>query len=181
MSTPEPPPGSADWPWNPGGEPGEPDQPPYVPVSPLLPDDPPRVDGFWLDARLSATPAGIAFTAHDEQNQPAMVLLLSEGAADDAAARSRFAGEINGLHIDTVLARGGQGQDTGRLRRKFRTDENDPATPDLRPVAPWAALGYDGARHYVGTALASGPPIATGLRAVSRLSAPPPSPSRSTR
>jgi hypothetical protein len=144
MSTPEPPSGSSDWPWNPGGEPGGPDQPPYVPVSPLLTDDPPRVGGFWLDARLTATPAGIAFTAHDEQNQPAMVLLLSEGAAADAAARSRLAGEINGLHIDTVLARGGQGQDTGRLRRKFRNDADDPATPDQRPVAPWAALAYDG-------------------------------------
>jgi hypothetical protein len=144
MSTPEPPPASSDWPWNPGGEPGDPDQPPYVPVSPLLPDDPPRVGDFWLDARLGATPAGIAFTAHDEHNRPAMVLLLSEGAAADAAARSRFAGEVNGLHIDTVLARGGQGQDTGRLGRKFRSDENDPATPDQRPPAPWAALAYDG-------------------------------------
>ena len=145
MSTPEPPPGSSDWPWSPGGDAGAgPDQPPYVPVSPLLPDDPPRVGGFWLDARLSATPAGIAFTGHDERNQPAMVLLLSEGAAADAAARSRFAGEINALHIDTVLARGGEGQDTGRLRRKFRANENDPVTPDQRPTAPWAALVYDG-------------------------------------
>ena len=143
MSTPEPPPGSSEW--TPGGQPvGGPAQPPYVPVSPLLPDDPPRVGGFWLDARLSATPAGIAFTAHDEQNQPVMLLLLSEGAAADAAARARFSGEVNALHIDTVLARGGQGQDTGRLGRKFRGDENDPATPDPRPAAPWAALTYDG-------------------------------------
>ena len=145
MSTPEPPPGSSDRPWPSGGAPdGGPEQPPYVPVSPLLPDDPPRVGGFWLDARLTATPAGIAFTAHDEQNRPAMLLLLSEGAAADAAARSRFAGEINALHIDTVLARGGRGQNTGRLARKFRGDENDPATPDQRPAAPWAALAYDG-------------------------------------
>ena len=42
---------------------------------------------FWLDARLSATPAGIAFTAHDAANAPAMVILLSEGAAADAAAQ----------------------------------------------------------------------------------------------
>src|SRR3712207_222863 len=145
MTTPEPPAGSSDWPWSAGGDAGGgSDQPPYVPVSPLLSDDPPRVGGFWLDARLSATPAGIAFTAHDEQNQPAMVLLLSEGAAADAAARARFAGEINALHIDTVLARGGQGQDTGRLGRKFRSDEHEPASPDQQPVAPWAALAYDG-------------------------------------
>src|SRR5918998_6377714 len=144
MSTPEPPGGPADQPWTPGGGPGAPGLPPYVPVSPLLPDDPPRVGGYWLDARLSATPAGVAFTAHDEQNTPVMLLLLSEGAAADAAARARFAGEINSLHIDTVVARGGEGQDTGRLGRKFRSDENDPAAPDQRPSAPWAALAYDG-------------------------------------
>ena len=144
MSTPEPPGGPADQPWTPGGGPGGPDLPPYVPVSPLLPDDPPRVGGFWLDARLSATPAGVAFTAHDEQNTPVMLLLLSEGAAADAAARARFAGDVNALHIDTVVARGGQGQDTGRLARKFRSGENDPDAPDHRPAAPWAALAYDG-------------------------------------
>ena len=146
MSTPEPPPGSSDWPSSQSGESGGgPDQPPYVPVSPLLPDDPPRVDGFWLDARLSATPAGIAFTAHDEQNQPAMVLLLSEGAAADAAARARLAGEINGLHIDTVLARGGQGQDIGPDGTEVpsaRTTTRQ--TPDQRLVR---ALGGAGLRR----------------------------------
>jgi hypothetical protein len=70
--------------------------------------------------------------------------LLAEGAAADPAARSRFAGEINALHIDTVLARGGQGQDAGRLARKFRRAEDDPVAPDDRSVAPWAALAYDG-------------------------------------
>jgi hypothetical protein len=118
--------------------------PAYVPVTPLLPDDPPRVGGFWLDARLGATAAGIAFTAHDPADTPAMVILLSEGAAADAAARARFAGEINALHIDTVIARGGHGQDTGRLARKYRGEEDDPIAPDDRLVAPWAALVYDG-------------------------------------
>jgi len=115
----------------------------YVPVTPLLPEDPPKVADFWLDARLTATPAGIAFTAHDADDTPVMVILLSEGAAADAAARSRFAGEINALHIDTVLARGGHGQDTGRLARKFRK-EDSPVAPDDRSAAPWAALVYDG-------------------------------------
>ena len=118
--------------------------PGYVPVTPLLPDDPPRVGEFWLDARLGATPAGIAFTAHDRADTPAIVILLSEGAAADPAARSRFAGEINALHIDTVLARGGHGQDAGRLARKYRGGEDDPVAPDDRFVAPWAALAYDG-------------------------------------
>jgi hypothetical protein len=115
-----------------------------VPVTPLLAADPPKVGEFWLDARLDATPAGIAFTAHDAANTPALVILLSEGAAADAAARSRFAGEINALHIDTVLARGGHGQDAGRLGRKFRKETDDPVAPDDRLVAPWAALVYDG-------------------------------------
>jgi hypothetical protein len=116
----------------------------YVPVTPLRPEDPPKIGEFWIDARLTATPAGIAFTAHDLANTPAMVILLAEGAAADPAARSRFAGEINALHIDTVLARGGQGQDTGRLARKFRKGDEDPVPPDERLVAPWAALAYDG-------------------------------------
>jgi len=116
----------------------------YVPVTPLLAADPPKVGEFWLDARLDATPAGIAFTAHDAANTPALVILLSEGAAADAAARSRFAGEINALHIDSVLARGGHGQDAGRLGRKFRKETDDPVAPDDRLVAPWAALVSDG-------------------------------------
>ena len=66
-----------------------------------------------------------------------MVILLSEGAAADAAARARLAGEVNAMHIDTVLARGGQGQDTGRLGRKFRSEDDDPVAPDDRSVAPW--------------------------------------------
>ena len=125
MSPPEPPAPPPDPPWAPDPQSPDPAWPTpdaadrvfggasdassgYVPVTPLLAADPPKVGEFWLDARLDATPAGIAFTAHDAANTPAMVILLSEGAAADAAARSRFAGEINALHIDTVLARGGQ-------------------------------------------------------------------------
>ena len=132
MSSTEPPAGSPDESWassdssSPGfdEEPGA--GPAYVPVTPLLPDDPPKVGDFWLDARLGATPAGIAFTAHDAANTPAMVILLSEGAAADAAARARLAGEVNRLHIDAVLARGGHGQDSGRLGRKYRSGDDDP-------------------------------------------------------
>ena len=117
-----------------------------VPVSPLLPDDPPKVGGYWLDARLHATAAGTAFTAHSSEETgsvPVMVLLLSEGAADDAAARDRLAGEVDEMHIDTVLARGGQGQDTGRLGRRFVAPDT-PVAPDGRTDAPWVALAYDG-------------------------------------
>jgi hypothetical protein len=161
MSPPEPPAPPPDPPWAPDPQSPDPLWPTpdsadrvfegapeassaYVPVTPLLAADPPKVGEFWLDARLDATPAGIAFTAHDAASTPAMVILLSEGAAADAAARSRFAGEINALHIDTVLARGGHGQDAGRLGRKFRKGGDDPVAPDDRLVAPWAALVYDG-------------------------------------
>jgi hypothetical protein len=149
MSTTEPPGQGPDQSWAPpGGVSGQGAEgalghPAYVPVTPLLPDDPPKIGEFWLDARLTASPAGIAFTAHNAADTPAMLILLSEGAAADAAARSRFAGEINALHIDTVLARGGHGQDSGRLARKFR-EADDPVPPDERLVAPWAALVYDG-------------------------------------
>jgi hypothetical protein len=150
MSNTEPPAGGPNESWSspstshPGFDEGHAAGPAYVPVTPLLSDDPPKVGDFWLDARLGATPAGIAFTAHDAANTPAMVILLAEGAAADAAARARFAGEINALHIDTVLARGGHGQDTGRLARKYRSGDDAPVAPDDRFVAPWAALAYDG-------------------------------------
>lgn len=73
-----------------------------------------------------------------------MVILLSEGAAADAAARDRLAGLVNAMHIDAVLARGGHGQDFGRLGRKYRSEDDDPQPPDDRIVAPWVALAYDG-------------------------------------
>ena len=121
-------------------------------ISPLLDEDPPKIGDFWIDGRLGAVPAGVAFVGHadaqadrnDGESTPVMVLLLSEGAAADAAARDRFSGVINALHIDTVIARGGQGQNEGRLGRKFRSEDDDPVYPDDRPVAPWAALAYDG-------------------------------------
>lgn len=131
--------------------PGDPD---WVPVSPLLPTDPPRIGDFWLDARLGAADAGIAYVAHHaaqmapEATQPAeaaLVIVLSAGAAADAGARDRLAGVVNSMHIDAVLARGGHGQDFGRLARKYVDDTgDDPVAPDGRKPAPWVALAYDG-------------------------------------
>lgn len=125
---------------NPQGE-----NPTVVPASysPLLPSDPPKVGDYWLDARADATPAGIVYTAHDDQDQ-VLLLLLSAGAADDPVARDRFSGAINELHIDTVIARGGDGQDQGRLGHRFQDEEDDPVEPDHLPLAPWAALANDG-------------------------------------
>lgn len=116
---------------------------------PLLQVDPPRVGGYWLDSRLAASPSGVAFAAHDDDTTPVLLILLSEGAAADAAAVDRFAGTINQLHIDTVLARGGRGQNEGRLRHRFRDEAADPLAPDEAPAAPWAALAYDGTTRAV--------------------------------
>ncbi len=119
---------------------------------PLLSIDPPRVGGYWLDARLTASPSGVAYTAHDTQNTPALLIMLSEGASADAAAVDRLAGTVNKMHIDTVLARGGRAQDDGRLAHLYRPDAEDPPTPDERPTAPWVALAYDGSLDAVAEA-----------------------------
>lgn len=111
---------------------------------PLEADDPVRIGDYWLDARLTATRAGMVFTAHEDDGDSVMVVLLSEGAAGDHAARARFSGEINAMHIDTVVARGGQGQDDGRLGVRFRSEDDDPVVADHQALAPWVALAFDG-------------------------------------
>ena len=116
-------------------------QPP--PLSPLLPSDPPKVGDYWLDARLVAAPSGVAYIGHDQLNTPTMVILLSEGAGADAGARDRFAGAINEMHIDTVLARGGHGQSDGRLGHRHRDDTDDPQVGEEAAATPWVALAYD--------------------------------------
>ena len=121
-----------------------PADPDWVPVSPLLPDDPPRVGDFWLDARIGAAQSGVAYTGHDAAETSAMIIVLSEGAAADAAARDRLAGVVNAMHIDTVLARGGHGQDFGRLGRRYVSDAGDPVPSEGGLLAPWVALAYDG-------------------------------------
>ena len=117
---------------------------PYELSSPLLPTDPPKIGDFWLDSRLVASPSGVTYLAHDELGAVVMLVLLSSGAAEDAAARDRLAGQVNAMHIDTVVARGGQGQHEGRLAHKFRSEDDDPVAPGQQPLAPWVALAYDG-------------------------------------
>ncbi len=129
MTTPPQPPGSDE---------------PYVQPLPLLPTDPPKIGDYWLDSRLVATPSGVAYLAHDLLGTVVMLVLLSAGAAEDAAARDRLAGQVNAMHIDTVVARGGHGQDEGRFAHKFRSEADDPVTAGQQPLAPWVALAYDG-------------------------------------
>lgn len=117
---------------------------PYELSSPLLPTDPPKIGDYWLDSRLLASPSGVTYLAHDELGVIVMLVLLSAGAAEDAAARDRLAGQVNAMHIDTVVARGGQGQHEGRMAHKFRSEDDDPVAPGQQPLAPWVALAYDG-------------------------------------
>ncbi|GAB2485964.1 hypothetical protein GCM10027030_20010 [Luteococcus sediminum] len=130
-----------------------PDQHPSDPVptgrfaAPLLPTDPPRIGDFWLDARLVAGPPGVAYQAHGPDSRgvqrQVMLVVLSDGAGHDAACRDRLAGEVNKLHIDTVVARGGRGQDEGRLGHRFVSDTSAPAAPDGSIQTPWVALAHD--------------------------------------
>jgi len=131
------------------------------------------VGGFWLDGRLTARPSGITFLAHDggasSNQEPVMLIMLSQGAAEDAAARDRLAGEVNKMHADTVIARGGAGQDEGRLASKYRCDADEPIPSDDVAEAPWVALAYDGSVDAIAEAdrvlrsvdLSSTPPIGT--------------------
>ena len=124
------------------GEPGSPLPGPEA--YPLLASDPPRVGDFWLEARLTARASGVVYLARVNNEPMVMLVMLSAGAAGDPAARDRLAGEVNKMHVDTVVARGGQGQDEGRLAHKYREDAADPLTPESEPVAPWVALAWDG-------------------------------------
>lgn len=125
--------------------PDVPDAPQLATHAPLLESDPVKVGDFWLDARLNWTPAGTTYVAHEtDEDDAVMLILLSAGAAKDAAARSRFSGEINAMHIDTVVARGGQDQDEGRLQVRFRPENDDPTLVGHAKLAPWAALAFDG-------------------------------------
>jgi len=155
--------------------------PPYGAA--LLPDDPPRIGDFWLDGRLAARASGIAFLAHEAaptpnpgaatsraaEPSPVMLIVLSEGATDDAAARDRLAGEVNKMHADTVIARGGTDQDDGRLAGKFQAEPDEPIPTSDVPTAPWVALAYDGTVDAIAEAdrvlrsvdLSSTPPLGT--------------------
>ncbi|SPF67326.1 hypothetical protein PROPJV5_0336 [Propionibacterium ruminifibrarum] len=118
-----------------------------VEAFPLLPADPPKIGDFWIDARLTATEAGVAYLAHADTEHQVMLIILAAGAAGDAAARDRLAGEVNKMSADTVVARGGQDQDEGRLGHLFRSEDDDPVGPDHAPLAPWVALVWDGSTH----------------------------------
>ncbi|WP_306517876.1 hypothetical protein, partial [Cutibacterium granulosum] len=110
--------------------------------APLLPQDPPKVGEFWLDARAADSAAGVAYLAH-RSTQRVILVMLCAGAASDGGARDRLAGQVNLLPARMVLARGGQGQDSGRLGHLFQEVADCPAPVDQTPPAPWVALVDD--------------------------------------
>ena len=115
-----------------------------VTTYPLHPIDPAKIGDFWPSARLVATASGVAYLAYEDNGTaPVMVILLSQGASEDPAARDRFAGQVDRMDIDTVIARGGLEQDTGRLGSKFRSEADDPQGVDAVTQSPWVALGFD--------------------------------------
>ncbi len=113
---------------------------------PLLASDPVKIGSFWLDSRLAQEDAGIIFLGHDNHNREVMLIVLTEGAALDRVARDRFCSEINRLHDSTVIARGGEGQDSGRLAHLFDDNPSSPGDSPFSLIAPWAALQYDGSK-----------------------------------
>jgi len=116
-----------------------------VATYPLEAIDPAKIGDFWPSARLVATPSGVAYLAYETGGTaPVMVILLSQGASEDPAARDRFAGQVDRMDIDTVIARGGLEQDTGRLGSKFRSEADDPQGIDSITQSPWVSLGFDG-------------------------------------
>ncbi len=132
----------------PSGAPGAPQPPASGPADlqpvPLLVSDPPKIGDFWLDARLTAREAGLVYIGHADDQPAVMLLVLAAGAANDPAARDRLAGEVNKLHAESVVARGGAGQDDGRLGFKYRSEADDPVAAGDASPAPWVALAYDG-------------------------------------
>ena len=88
--------------------------------------------------------AGVAFTAHDDQDTPAMVILLSEGAAADAAARDRLAGASTRCTSTPCSPAAGTVRTTAGSAASSAREDDDPVAPDDRLVAPWVALAYDG-------------------------------------
>ncbi|WP_405057509.1 hypothetical protein OG474_32895 [Kribbella sp. NBC_01505] len=105
---------------------------------PLQPEDPPRVGEFWLRGRLGANAAGYLYTASDERGRNAVVAMMTEGSADDAAARDRFVVAVDSLPEDVVLAHNDEDDDDLALWAAFgpiRADDGTSAATDERLLA----------------------------------------------
>ncbi|GAA2788169.1 hypothetical protein [Kribbella solani] len=118
-----------------------PEQPPALDIPaalPLEPEDPPRVGEFWLRGRLGANAAGYLYAARDETGRDAVVAMMTEGSADDAAARDRFVYAVDDLPADSVLAH--NDSDDGDLALwvaigPIHADDGSSAVSDERLIA----------------------------------------------
>ncbi|MFF0345253.1 hypothetical protein [Kribbella sp. NPDC004875] len=105
---------------------------------PLQPEDPPRVGEFWLRGRLGANAAGFLYAASDDTGRSAVVAMMTEGSADDAAARERFVHSVDALPEDAVLAHNDSDDDDLALWvaiGPIREDDGSSAVSDERLLA----------------------------------------------
>lgn len=105
---------------------------------PLQPEDPPRVGEFWLRGRLGANAAGYLYTSSSEDGRDAIVAMMTEGSADDAAARERFVNAVDELPEDAVLAHNDSDDDDLALWvavGPIRADDGSSAASDERLIA----------------------------------------------
>jgi hypothetical protein len=105
---------------------------------PLQPEDPPRVGEFWLRGRLGANAAGYLYAVRDDTGRDAVVAMMTEGSADDAAARDRFMRAVDELPEDAVLAHNDSDDDDLALWvavGPIREDDGSSAASDERLIA----------------------------------------------
>jgi hypothetical protein len=102
------------------------------PVLPLQPEDPPRVGDFWLRGRIAANGAGYLYAGQDEDGRGGVVVMMTEGSADDPAARDRFQRAVEELPDGALLARNSTDDDDVALWVAVGpiAPETDPATPE---------------------------------------------------
>jgi cell division septation protein DedD len=119
----------------------EPEQRPALEIPdalPLQPEDPPRVGEFWLRGRLGANAAGFLYAASAEDGRDAIVVMMTEGSADDAAARERFVNAVDELPESAVLAHNDSDDDDLALWAAIgpiRTADGSSAASDERLIA----------------------------------------------
>lgn len=105
---------------------------------PLLPEDPPRVGDFWLTARLGANAAGYLYAAADDGGREAVIAMMTEGSADDAAARDRFVNAVDDVPTTAVLAHNDEDDDDLALwvaLGPMRADDGSSSAADERLIA----------------------------------------------
>jgi hypothetical protein len=107
-----------------------------APVPPLHPEDPPRVGDFWLRGRIATNAAGYLYAGQDDDGQACVVVMMTEGSADDPAARDRFELGVDKLPDGVVLARNTTDDDVALWAAIGPiTDDTSSAADDARRIA----------------------------------------------